>query len=199
MAFVLPDIDTENRLLAMARRGDKRAVADIYEKYFPSVYQFVRLHVESTHSAEDIASEVFFRLVDNIGKSNGPQKTLRGWLFQVARNEIYRQHGKRRKMPTTTLEEWVPASDDVEAEFAQRAGIDRVRKALQMLSSEQQEVLILRFAEALSLEETADMMGKSVSAIKSLQFRAVESIRRILGQSGQPSSRSGPSAQVGQL
>jgi RNA polymerase sigma-70 factor (ECF subfamily) len=185
MAFVLPDLETENRLLALAQRGNRQAVSEIYEKFFPSVYRFVRLHVEDVQTAEDISSEVFFRLIDTVGKRNGPQKTLRGWLFQVARHEMYRQRGKRQKMPMITLNEWLPAADDIEADFVQKASIERVRQALRSLSSEQQEVVILRFAEALSLEETADMMGKSVAAIKSLQFRAVDTLRRVLGQFAQ--------------
>jgi len=184
MAFVLPDIDTENRLLALAQRGNQAAVSEIFEKFFPSVYQFVRLHVEESVIAEDISSEVFFRLIDNIGKSSGPRNTLRGWLFKVARNEIYRQHGKRKQMPTTTLNDWLPANEDIEFDVIHQAGVDRIRKALRSLSAEQQEVLILRFSEELDLEETANMMGKSVSAVKSLQFRAVEALRRVLGSTG---------------
>jgi RNA polymerase sigma-70 factor, ECF subfamily len=191
MAFVLPDLDTENRLLSLAKRGDKRAVSEIYEQFFPSVYQFVRLHVEDKPTAEDIASEVFFKLVDTLGKRNGVQTTLRGWLFQVARNEIYKQYGKKHKMPTTTLNDWMPASDDVEADFIQRSGIESIRSALRKLPSEQQEILVLRFAESLSLEEAADFMGKSVSAIKSLQFRATDSLRRLLAQSSKAGATRG--------
>jgi RNA polymerase sigma-70 factor, ECF subfamily len=183
MAFVLPDINTENRLLRLARQGNQAAVSEIYEKYFPSVYQFIRLRVDNTQTAEDIASEVFFTLLDNIGGSSGPHQSLRGWLFRVARNEIYQHYGKNRQMPTTALDEWVPTADDVEIDFIRSVEGKRIRQVMRMLAPEQQEVLILRFSEGLSLEETADVMGKSVSAIKSLQFRATDTLRRILAES----------------
>lgn len=60
--------------------------------------------------------------------------------------------------------------------------IERARQALRMLAAEQQEVLILRFGQLLSLQETADVMNKTISAVKSLQFRAVDTLRRILGE-----------------
>jgi RNA polymerase sigma-70 factor (ECF subfamily) len=180
MAFVLPDIDVEDRLLALARRGNKQAIGEIYEQYFPSVYQFLRLHVELPQTAEDLASEVFFALVDHLGKASGPQQSLRGWLFKVARNKLFRLRKRRARMPVTTLDDWLPANDDLELDLLQLNTVEQMRIALRQLVPEQQEVLILRFSEELSLEETAQMMDKSVSAVKSLQFRAIESMRRVL-------------------
>jgi len=58
-----------------------------------------------------------------------------------------------------------------------------VRRVLAMLAPDQQEVLILRFGQMMSLQDTAESMGKSISAIKSLQFRAVDTLRRLLAES----------------
>jgi RNA polymerase sigma-70 factor (ECF subfamily) len=77
----------------------------------------------------------------------------------------------------------MPAAPETNPEHASHDLFDlqRVRRALHMLTPDHQEVLVLRFGQRLSLQETATMMGKSVSAIKSLQFRAVETLRGILG------------------
>ena len=184
MSFVLPDIPTENQLLARANRGDQPALSQIYEVYFPSIYRFIRLRVDETTLAEDIASEVFIRLMDTVGSRNGPHHSLRGWLFQVARNEINKHFGKVKQLPLDTLEDWLPESSDpdLEVQFMRTVDTERARRALRMLVAEQQEVLVLRFVEALSLQETADVMGKSASAVKSLQFRAINSLRSILGE-----------------
>lgn len=183
MAFALPDSTIEQRLLMRARRGDQDAIGEIYDAFFASIYQYVRLRVEDQQLAEDITGEVFVRLVDSIGTRRGPRENLRGWLFRVARNEVYRHYGRARQLPTMTLEDWLPAGegDDLEVDFIRSVTIERTRQVLRMLPGEQQEVLILRFGEGLDLQETADIMGKSVGAIKSLQFRAVETLRRILG------------------
>jgi RNA polymerase sigma-70 factor (ECF subfamily) len=181
--LVLPDIAAEDQLLARARRGDQNAVMQIYESYFPPVYQFIRLRVEDTFQAEDLASEVFVKFITALRQNKAPRQSLRGWLFKVARNELYHYYGRNRRFPTTTLEEWIPAAagDSPEAEFIRTLDLERAQRALRMLAADQQEVLILRFGQMLSLEETADVMNKSVSAIKSLQFRAVNTLRQVLG------------------
>lgn len=180
--IVLPDIAAEDRLLAQARRGNQDAVMQIYEQYFPPIYKFIRLRVEDRTLAEDLASEVFVRLVTAFQNRKGPRHSLRGWLFRVARNLLHDHYGQ--PFSTTTLAEWMPASGDEDPESLAIQALDaaQARRALRLLSDEQQEVLILRFGQGLSLEETADIMGKRVGAVKSLQFRAVSTLRQILTQ-----------------
>lgn len=182
--IVLPDIATEDRLLESARRGDSDAVMQIYEQYFPPVYQFIRLRVDDTALAEDIASDVFVKLVDALRGRSAPRHSLRGWIFRVARNELHTYFGRMRQFTVTALDEWEPSSgdDDPEALIIDALNVERARRALRMLNAEQQEVLILRFGQKLDLQATADIMGKSVSAIKSLQFRAVDTLRQILAE-----------------
>jgi len=184
MTFTLPDIPTEDRLLRRANLKDQAAITEIYERYFAPVYQYIRLHVEDAQLAEDIASEVFFKFVDTVGSHNGPRHSLRGWFFQVARNEIYQHYGKARKFPTMELDEQLASQtdSDLEVQMIRSMESEHARRALRMLTSEQREVLILRFLEELGLQETADMMGKSISAVKSLQFRAINLLRNILAE-----------------
>lgn len=183
IVLVLPDIPTEDHLLAQARQGDQKAIMEIYESYFPPIYQFLRLRVGDSSIAEDMASEVFLKFVGALRGRNAPRISLRGWLFRVARNELHSHYGETLRFPTTTLDEWFPATSDTdpEVQFIQKLNAERSRYALRMLAPDQQEVLILRFGQALSLQETADIMGKSVSAVKSLQFRAGNKLRQILG------------------
>lgn len=180
--IVLPDIQAEDRLLDRARRGERQAQRQIYESYFPPIYQFIRLRVNDRDQARDIAQDVFSAFFVALRGKSPPQKSLRAWLFRVARNKIYDHYGEKKQFPTTTLDEWIPASsdDNPEASFMRSSRTEHTRSALKQLVAEQQEVLILRFGQDLSLEETADLMNKSVSAVKSLQFRAVERLRQLL-------------------
>jgi len=185
IVIVLPDLPSEPDLLEQASRGSQDALRQIYVAYFTPIYQFIRLRVGDAQMAEDLASEVFLDLVAAVkGRSAGPQRHLRAWLFRVARNKIYDHYGRDRQLPTTTLEDWMPDSSDdsPEASFVRTMNVENARGALRQLPAEQQEVLILRFGQMLNLQETADIMGKSVSAVKSLQFRAVERLRQILGE-----------------
>lgn len=184
IVLILPDIAEEDSLLAKARGGDQRAIMQIYEHYFNPIYQFVRMRTDDPSLAEDIAGEVFLKLVGALKSRTAPRQSLRGWLFSVARHELARHYGRSKRYAITTLDDWepIPSDDpDLEAYYLRQISAERARKALRMLAPDQQEVLILRFGQGLNLEETSDVMGKSISAIKSLQTRAIQTLRGILG------------------
>jgi RNA polymerase sigma-70 factor (ECF subfamily) len=181
IVLILPDTSVEDELLRRARNQDNAALRDIYERYFTPVYQFMRLRLNDREQAKDLTADVFVDLFIAIKGRHPPRDSLRAWLFRVARNKLADHYGRQRRFPAATLEEWIPSNDEDPAiAFLGRWRLGRVRQALAQLNAEQQEVLILRFGQGLSLQETADVMVKSVSAIKSLQFRAVERLRDLL-------------------
>lgn len=180
--IVLPDIPEEDRLTRRARAGHQDALRDIYGYYFPPIFQYIRMRVDDVQQAEDLASEVFLKMLKAFRNKNAPHTSLRGWLFKVARNVMVDHYGKAQDFTTTTLEEWIPSTEDAnpEVQFMRRMGREQSRRAVQQLPVEQQEVIILRFGHLLSIKETADIVDKSPSAVKSLQFRAVNNLRKIL-------------------
>ena len=169
-----------------AQANDQDALHAIYERYFPPIYQFIRLRITDREQARDIAADVFLDFFVALRGKSPPRKHLRAWLFRVARNKIYDHYGRKQPLDTATLDEWIPSSgdDNPESIVMKNLQIEHARRAIQMLVDEQQEVLILRFGQGLSLRETADLMGRSVSAVKSLQFRAVENLRNWLDTAG---------------
>lgn len=179
--LVLPDPFDEDRILAQARQGDQEAVMQLYDRYLSPIYQFIRLRVGDADSAQDITAQVFMKFVEALPGPTAPRQHLRGWLFRVAHNELYNHYGRESQIPMDTLEEWLPAPTESqpEAQFMQHHSIEETRNALQQLSPDQQEVLILRFGQMLSLQETADIMDRSISAVKSLQVRALNTLRHI--------------------
>ena len=176
------DRTTEEQFLVRLKQGDQAVIGEIYRYYFPPVYRFIRNRVDDRTLAEDIASEVFLRLINHGGTARGPQRHIRGWLFRITRNELARYYGRGRQISETELEDWMAHAPDNDPEIAMIRTNDaqRMRRALQMLAADQQDVLLLRFAEGLSVNETAEALGKSTNAIKSLQFRAVQTLRQIL-------------------
>lgn len=182
--LVLPDIPLEDHLLAQAAGGSQDALRQIYEGYFSPVYGFIRLRVEDAQAAEDLASEVFVKMVEAFQGRNAPHHSLRGWLFRVARNVLHDHYGKRQRYTETALEDWLPETGDstMEAALIRKLDVETTRAAIRSLPIDQQEVIVLRFGQMLNLQETADVMGKSITAIKSLQFRAVNALRRTLDQ-----------------
>ena len=180
--LILPDIADEDHLLTRAHRGHQDALQEIYLNYYTPIYQFIRMRTDDSDTAEDLAADVFVQLVNAFRHSKAPRHSLRGWLFRVARHTLYDHYHAHPGFTETVLEEWlsISADDQPEAQFIQTMHIETARQAVQRLTIDQQEVLILRFGNMLSLQETADIMGKNANAVKQLQLRALGALRRVL-------------------
>lgn len=174
-------------LLRKASAGDKQAVSQIYQIYFEPIYQFIRLRVKDTQTAEDLTSSVFIKLVSAFKTGKGPREHLRGWLYKVARNVLHDHYGGSAAFQTEMLEESFQDtfSDDPEARVLRVMDIEHLRRALQSLAPDQLEVILLRFDQHLSLQETADIMGKNLNTIKTLQLRALHKLRQIVQRQSQ--------------
>lgn len=185
IVLVLPNPSTDDALLDLARAGDKGAIGDIYRQYVDSIYQFCRLRLGDAQAAEDITSSVFTTFIQALAKGKGPKYHLRAWLFKVARNSIYDTYGKQQTLPIETLEQWSDIDSlDPENQAFQAIDADILRQTIKMLSPDQQDILLLRFDQQLSLRETADILGKKVNTVKALQFRAVNRLRDLLQPMG---------------
>jgi RNA polymerase sigma-70 factor (ECF subfamily) len=172
--------DSDAALLARARDLDGRALALIHDQFYPALHRFALYRLGEAEAAADVAAEVFVRLLDALHAGRAPQTSLRGWLFGVA-SHLVADHYRRK--PAAALSDDLPdpggaqsVASEVEARLARAAVQAEVRR----LTGEQQQVLALRFGDGFSVEETATTLGKSVTAVKALQLRAVEALRRAL-------------------
>ena len=175
-----PVIDDDDRLLANARELDSRALAAIHDRYYPDLYRYLLYRTHDEHVAEDLASEVFMRLLDVL-HAGRPPTVLRAWLFGVASNLTADHFRRQSRRPQVSLSDEMPSLDaDLEMETGARLAVKEIREALHHLTEEQQQVLALRFGDGRSIDDTASLMQKSVTAVKQLQFRAVAALRRHL-------------------
>ncbi len=165
------------------RKLDPQSVGAIYDQYFPEVYRYVRYRINDDTVAEDIASDVFVRLLEAAQKGQGPQTSLKGWLIATASNTVNDHLRRRYRRPTEALSESLPdAEPSVHAQIDVREQNRAVQEAYAQLTAEQQHVLALRFGLGFSLEETAMQMKKKANAIKALQFRALAALQRQMGE-----------------
>ena len=185
IVLVLPDTTGDPDLLARAQRGNKAAIGQIYDRYVAAIYQFARLRVGNTQDAEDITSMVFEKFIKALAQGKGPHHHLRGWLFQVARNAIYDTYGVQQPLPLETIELWTGTNTaGPEQSVLQSLNGEALRKLIGALSPDQQEVLLLRFDQQLSLQETAEVMGKHINTVKTLQYRAIQHLREMFQRAG---------------
>lgn len=175
--FVIQPVTDDTALLNRVKALDPRALGQIHDQHYPEIYRFALYRTDDPETAEDIAAEVFVRLLDALHAGRAPQTTLRGWLFGVAAHLVADHF---RRVPTAPLDEEFIASHSPSDEAEELVQRQQVQRALRTLTAEQQNVLSLRFGDGFSVEKTAEAMGKSVTAVKALQFRAVEALRRAL-------------------
>ena len=168
-------------LLDRARSLDSDALTEIHTIYYAPIFRYILLRVNDHDVAEDLTSEVFIRLLSALRDHTAPRNTLKGWLFAVASRVVNDHYRQSYRHPQTMLDESLPAQQEhsdeqVEAVLSKEA----LREAVVELTEEQQNALALRFGFGMSIQETAQTMGKSEGSIKMLQARAVAALARRL-------------------
>jgi len=164
-----------------ARGGDRGAFGELYDVHVDAVYRYVLYRVREPSDAEDLTSEVFTRAFANIHRYRWQGKSFLAWLYTIARNAVTDR--RRRERPTVELDdafgvaEEGPTAHDRAVTGEQ---VDALRGAVKHLTSEQQEVLVLRFVENMSSRQVAKVLGKNEGAIRALQFRALGRLRKLL-------------------
>ena len=181
-AFIMTNFN-EQAALEGLHKLDSQSIGAVYDRYFPEVYRYVRYRISDETIAEDIASDVFVRLLEASRRKQGPQSNLRGWLIATASNVVNDHHRRNYRRPVEALSETMPdGAPGIHAQVDMREKQNLVQGALAQLTPEQQHVLALRFGQGYSLEETAEILNKNINAVKALQFRALASLQRQIGE-----------------
>jgi RNA polymerase sigma-70 factor, ECF subfamily len=170
-------------LVELARSGDAEAFGLLYDHYHVSVYRFVYYRVGSVQLAEDLTSETFLRALRSMGSFRWQGKDFGAWLVTIARN-LTADHfkaGRTRLEQSTedmTLHDvWTDGPDSVVLASLTN---DALLTALKELPHEQQECLIMRFLQGLSIAETAKVLGRTAGAVKQLQLRGVRNLAKLM-------------------
>jgi RNA polymerase sigma-70 factor (ECF subfamily) len=180
--------EPEPALIGRAISRDSEAFGELYNLYFERIYRYIRLKVGNPADAEDVTAVVFLSAWRGIERfSPKHEASFSGWLFRLAHNALIDRY--RRIRPTVSLDEALDesATEDVtlspEASLEWRLTLAELRRALEALTEEQREVVLLRFVEGLSAREVGDIMGKQEGTVRGMQFRALEALRRGLARS----------------
>lgn len=167
------------------RALDPQALSALHQRYYPEVFRLAAYRVGDRMLAEDLASEAFVRLIDALHAGKGPGRNIRGWLLGTT-HHIVNDHFRNtyRQVLDPLTEKMLAVEDSVSQIDRQLTVGSDLHTALNALTEEQQMVIELRFGAELSLEETAQVMGKKPNAIKALQFRATAALRRAMEKLG---------------
>ncbi|MER5796512.1 ECF subfamily RNA polymerase sigma factor, BldN family [Streptomyces sp. NPDC001980] len=170
-------------LVERAQAGEADAFGRLYDQYSDTVYRYIYYRVGGRATAEDLTSETFLRALRRIGTFTWQGRDFGAWLVTIARNLVADHFKSSRFRLEVTTGEMLDANeverspeDSVLESLSNAALLDAVRR----LNPQQQECVTLRFLQGLSVAETARVMGKNEGAIKTLQYRAVRTLARLL-------------------
>jgi len=172
-------------LVDLARDGDAEAFGQLYDHYANGVYRYLYYRVSSTSLAEDLTSETFFRALRSIRSFQWQGRDFGAWLTTIARN-LVTDHFKSSRSRLEVVSDVLPESSDVglgpEAGMLTALTSELIAQALSELARDQQDCLVMRFLQGLSIADTAAAMGRSEGAVKQLQLRAVRNLAKVLSE-----------------
>jgi RNA polymerase sigma-70 factor, ECF subfamily len=178
------EVDTAAwELVAAAQQGDQNAFGQLYDRYVDVVFRFVLFRVGDRPLAEDLTSETFLRALRRISSVSYQGRDVGAWFVTIARNLVL-DHVKssRYRLEMTTADILDSSADDrgPEHEVVEEATATELMRCVAQLGRDQQECIMLRFMQGLSVSETAAMMGRNEGAVKALQHRAVRRLAQLL-------------------
>ena len=157
-------------------------LAGLYEEYYDKLAHYVYVHIGNKEEAEDIAGEVFLKALKSLKSYKEQGIPMQGWLFRIAHNltvDYIRKADKRRTVPMDSV---ILIGEDNPVDAAEKnIEFEQVTEAMKQLTTEQREVINLRFFGGFTSKEVGDILSKSDGAVREMQRAAIEKIRGIMG------------------
>ncbi|OPJ54961.1 RNA polymerase sigma factor [Alkalithermobacter paradoxus] len=156
----------------------------IYNTLWPKVYKFIYFRIRNEEEAKELTQEVFKRLYIQMEKDINDQKYTKSYIFTAAKHIVYDLWRRKGNKSEESLEELNQSGFDIEGK---KDMIDErliLKQALNKLSKDEQDVINLRILIGYSVEETSKILNKPCGSIKSLQYRALQKLRKDLSKGG---------------
>ncbi len=169
------------KTLQGADRNDQKPIDFYFDRYYIKIYRYLFYKIGDNVIAEDLASEVFARLLRANNPGSLDVADGAAWLFKTAHNLAIDHIRSQQTRQAEILDETLPSSDiSLEKTVEQNLDSQALYQAIKTLPDDHAEVIILRFINNMSIADSAQAMGRSQDAIKSLQRRALLSLRQVL-------------------
>lgn len=177
-----------DRVLIAARGGAEWAWSLIYGDLSTSVVGYLRGGGAS--DPEDVAGEVFLQVVRDLYSFDGRESDFRTWVFTIAHHRLLDdvRYRSRRPVDTASDEELAHAAPavDPQEEALAAVTVSKIKRLIERLPLDQQNVLLLRLFGQLTVTEVAQVLGKKAGAVKALQRRGLAALDRIISKEGVP-------------
>ncbi|MFA5022647.1 MAG: RNA polymerase sigma factor [Patescibacteria group bacterium] len=179
----------EKLLLLRLKKKDPEAFAQVYDLYVTPIYRFIYFKVSSRQDAEDLTSEVFLKIWQYVTETDEVIENLRALLYRSARNlviDFYRRNAKRDYVQDEEILDLI--QDEKQQSLLTKVDLEiemkNVELILRKLKDEYREIIILRFVEELSINEIAEVLGKSKGSVRVILHRALKVVKELANQNG---------------
>lgn len=179
-----PDDDT---LLVERAKNDPEAFGVLYERHVGRIYTYIYYRTGNQQDAEDLTARTFHKALDHIDRYNNRGAPFSAWLYRIAHNLVanwHRDHSRRKELSLDGQMGSVHASGNPERLAEASEVREALLSALRRLPSDRQQLLLLKFTEALPNAQIGAIMGRSEGAIKSLYHRTLIALREDLEARG---------------
>lgn len=172
------DIEKEHLLLKKAKEN-KDNFGSLYKYFIDDVYRFTYSILNNKHDAEDITSQTFIKLYENLNKLEEKDTSLKSWLFTVSRNLCY---SKFKKPTEVEFDEKYQISEEVEISFVDEIMnkdlVNKIQAEIKTLTPIEQETITLRIWEGMQFDEIAEIQQAKLSTVKLRFYRSIEKLKK---------------------
>ena len=173
----------DQELMRIVQSGDYSPASEIYDRYSGRIYNFAFRFLKNSEAAEDATQEVFVKMMKHANQFHGDAK-LSTWLFSITanwcRDYLRKADNKSKESEDVLISLPAPSELAPDRNLERRESERRVQRALQSLTAEQREAILLSRYQGLSYAEIAQIAGCSEGAVKTRVFRAMETLKKIL-------------------
>lgn len=173
----------DQAILERAKRFEAQTLEEIFNSFSPGIYRYAYRLLGDEELARECMSETFSRFLSALKRDSGPDDYLQAYLYRIAHNWVT-DYYRSKVPPTLPLDVNTPADPTIEPHQVVAAAMDnqQLRDALSLLTPDQRQVIVLKYLEDWEIESIAQTLNKPVGAVKALQHRALEALRRILNR-----------------
>ncbi len=180
---------TDAQLISAFRKGNKSAINELISRYSSSVYSYILMMVKNQDLANDFLQETFIKVFESLKRGKYQEKGIfQSWVIRIAHNLVIDYYRKNKNLPTVSndgadydlLNSPKYTDKNIEQIWGESIVHEKVRKLIELLPSEQREVVLLRHYGGLSFKEIAKLTGVSINTALGRMRYALINLRKLI-------------------
>lgn len=170
------DAENEREIVLACQSGNIERFSELYDLYIHKIYKFIYYKTLHAQTAEDLTSDVFFKVLRNIDRFD-PERRFSPWLYKIAQNVVVDYFRTYKRTEDIESARDIADNTDLEKNLDNKMSFEKAEKHLNKLTSIQRDIIIMRIWQDMSYEEIAEAVGKSEGNCKVIFSRSIAYLR----------------------